>query len=323
MSNPFTLDAISTKESLDSDKGLAREKLGQLDGIDDKISDLKDYHDKKVDYDRSVEALRDIEISQNRLDSESTLLKEKKKTTLLKIKQLEEKIQKYNDSETDIEYNNKVENDIDKLKNKIDDLEYQIDTIDSKIQTAHAEIQVNETKKKTILDTMNEVQDLETKYEAYKYYMDAIKRDGVPYELIEKALPTIEGEVNDILSQMVDFGIVLEMDGKNINTYLTYDEDNIWPLELSSGMERFISSLAIRVGLINVCNLPRPNFLAIDEGFGNMDSDNLNSVYMLFQYLKSQFQFCFIVSHIESMRDTVDSLLEIKKEKGFSQINFD
>jgi DNA repair exonuclease SbcCD ATPase subunit len=320
MSNPFTLDAISTKESLDSDKGLAREKLGQLDGIDDKISDLKDYHDKKVDYDRSVEALRDIEISQNRLDSESTLLKEKKKTTLLKIKQLEEKIQKYNDSETDIEYNNKVENDIDKLKNKIDDLEYQIDTIDSKIQTAHAEIQVNETKKKTILDTMNEVQDLETKYEAYKYYMDAIKRDGVPYELIEKALPTIEGEVNDILSQMVDFGIVLEMDGKNINTYLTYDEDNIWPLELSSGMERFISSLAIRVGLINVCNLPRPNFLAIDEGFGNMDSDNLNSVYMLFQYLKSQFQFCFIVSHIESMRDTVDSLLEIKKEKGFSQI---
>ena len=323
MSNPFTLDAIDTQESLDNDKGLARNKLSELDEIDKKINELKDYHDKKVDYDRSVDNLKEIEISQNRLDSESTLLKEKKKTTLLKIKSLEERIQKYHDSKIDIEYNNKVESEIDELKNKIDDLEYQVDTIDGKIQTAHAEIQVNETKKKTILDTMNEVQDLETKYEAYKYYMDAIKRDGVPYELIEKALPTIEGEVNDILSQMVDFNILLEMDGKNINTYLTYDDDNIWPLELSSGMERFISSLAIRVGLINVCNLPRPNFLAIDEGFGNMDSDNLNSVYMLFQYLKSQFQFCFIVSHIESMRDTVDSLLEIKKEKGFSQINFD
>ena len=90
----------------------------------------------------------------------------------------------------------------------------------------------------------------------YKYYMDPIKRDGVPYELIEK-LPTIEGEVNDILSQMVDFNILLEMDGKNINTYLTYDDDNI-SLKLSSGMERFISS-CVRVGLINVCNLPRPN----------------------------------------------------------------
>ena len=323
MSNPFTIDAIQTKESLNDDKSIAREKLEVLDGIESEVDKLKDYHNKKVDYDRSIDTLKEVEISQNRLDSESTLLKEKKKTTLLQIQQYEEKIQKYHDSETDIEYNNKVESQIDELKNKVDDLDYQIETIDGKIQTIHAEIQVNETKKKTILDTMKEVSELETKHEAYKLYLDAIKRDGVPYELIEKALPTIEGEVNDILSQMVDFNILLEMDGKNINTYLTYDEDNIWPLELSSGMERFISSLAIRVGLINVCNLPRPNFLAIDEGFGNMDSDNLNSVYMLFQYLKSQFQFCFIVSHIESMRDTVDSLLEIRKDKGFSQITSD
>ena len=117
------------------------------------------------------------------------------------------------------------------------------------------------------METMKRVQDLETEHEAYKYYLDAIKRDGIPYELIKKALPTIEGEVNDILAQMVEFGIVLEMDGKNINTYLAYDDDNVWPLELSSGMERFISSLAMRVGLINVSNLPRSNFLAIDEGW--------------------------------------------------------
>jgi len=114
----------------------------------------------------------------------------------------------------------------------------------------------------------------------------------------------------------------LEMDGKNINCYIVYDDDNIWPLELTSGMEKFISSLAIRVGLINVCNIPSTNFLAIDEGFGNMDSENLNSVYNLFQYLKSQFQFTMIVSHIEGMRDAVDTLLELKKDSGFSKINY-
>ena len=116
--------------------------------------------------------------------------------------------------------------------------------------------------------------------------------------------------------------MLFEMDGKNINNYIVYDEDNVWSLELSSGMERFISSLAIRVGLINVTNLPRSNFLAIDEGWGTMDSENLNSVAQLFQYLKSQFQFTFVVSHIESMRDAVDTLLEIKKEQGYSNINF-
>ena len=153
--------------------------------------------------------------------------------------------------------------------------------------------------------------------------MDAIKRDGIPYELITKAIPTIEGAVNDILSQIVDFSMILEMDGKNINCYIVYDDDNVWPLELSSGMERFISSLAMRVGLINVSNLPSANFLAIDEGWGTMDSDNLNSVYNLFQFLKSQFQFTMIVSHIDSMRDAVDTLLEIKKENNFSNVLFD
>ena len=75
--------------------------------------------------------------------------------------------------------------------------------------------------------------------------------------------------------------------------------------------------------MINVSNLPAANFLAIDEGWGTMDSDNLNSVYNLFQYLKTQFQFTMIVSHIDSMRDAVDTLLEIKKEDKFSNVSFD
>ena len=141
--------------------------------------------------------------------------------------------------------------------------------------------------------------------------------------MISKALPAIENEVNNILSQLVDFTMTFDMDGKNINNYIVYDNDNTWPLDLSSGMERFISSLAIRVGLINVSNLARGNFLAIDEGWGTMDSENLNSVYNLFQYLKTQFQFTLIVSHIDSMRDAVDTLLEVKKTSSHSNIIFD
>ena len=171
---------------------------------------------------------------------------------------------------------------------------------------------------KNINNKIKEIEELENKNQAYRYYLDAVRRDSVPYELLEKAIPTIEGEINNILGQLVDFQMSLEMDGKNINSNIVYDDVNQWPLELSSGMERFISSLAMRVGLINVSNLLRSNFLAIDEGWGTMDSENLNSVAQLFQYLKTQFQFSFVVSHIESMRDFVDTLLEIKKVSGSS-----
>ena len=88
-------------------------------------------------------------------------------------------------------------------------------------------------------------------------------------------------------------------------------------------MEKFISSLAIRTSLINISNLPRPNFLAIDEGFGVLDSDNLNSMYSLFDYLKSQFGFVLCISHIDAMRDIMDKLIEIKKANGYSEIRYE
>ena len=259
----------------------------------------------------------------SKVDSEQKLTTEKKKNLISQLAIIEDKINLYHEQEKDILYNKDLYKSIESEQDKSDSLEIEIEDLDKKLQSVNGEIKVLETNRRNILSNIKKVEELEGKYAAYQYYMDAIKRDGIPYELISKALPTIEGAVNDILAQIVDFSMILEMDGKNVNCYIVYDNDNVWPLELSSGMERFISSLAMRVGLVNVSNLPAANFLAIDEGWGTMDSDNLNSVYNLFQYLKTQFQFTMIVSHIDSMRDAVDTLLEIKKEDSFSNVSFD
>ena len=85
-------------------------------------------------------------------------------------------------------------------------------------------------------------------------------------------------------------------------------------------MEKFISSLAIRVALINVSNLPRPNFLAVDEGFGNLDTTNLSSMTTLLDYLKTEFEFIFIISHIDVMKDMADESIEITKQSGLSNV---
>jgi DNA repair exonuclease SbcCD ATPase subunit len=134
-------------------------------------------------------------------------------------------------------------------------------------------------------------------------------------------MPQIETEINNVLGQLVDFNIMLQTDEKNINAYIVYDDDNYWPLELTSGMERFISSLAIRNSLISITNLPKPNFIAIDEGFTQLDSENMNQVYLLFNYLKTQFDFMMIISHIDVMRDMVEHFIDIKKEQGFSKVS--
>ena len=323
MKNPFTLDAMETKKKLNDDKMLADTFVKQSDTLESIINGLSHITAHKEQMDGSIQSLSLLTSNISKLDSEKKLNTEKRKNLISQLAIIEDKINQYHEQEKDIIYNKGLLNDIDLAQNKSDNLEIEIEHLDTKLQSVNGEVKVLETNRKTILDNIKKVEQLEGKYAAYQYYLDAIKRDGIPYELISKALPTIEGAVNDILAQIVDFSMILEMDGKNINCHIAYDNDNVWPLELSSGMERFISSLAMRVGLINVSNLPAANYLAIDEGWGTMDSDNLNSVYNLFQYLKTQFQFTMIVSHIDSMRDAVDTLLEIKKEDKFSNVLFD
>jgi DNA repair exonuclease SbcCD ATPase subunit len=164
------------------------------------------------------------------------------------------------------------------------------------------------------------MENYENEYAAYEYYINSIGPSGVPYQIISDAIPQIESEVNNILSQIVEFTMNIETDGKNVNVFIKY-EDRKWPLELSSGMEKFIAGLALRVALINVSNLPRPNFLVVDEGFGALDADNMGTMHSLFDFLKSNFEFIIIISHLDAMRDMVDKQLEVRKENGFSKID--
>ena len=320
MNNVFVKDARETKKLLEDDKLQSAKLISKKNDLDSKIKDYSDVDKKKEQYDKCetlFEQLNDdlvsIETNRDHMGEKLVYIDEKNVT-------VEENIKKYYKQEKDVVHNNKVKQDIAKQEVELNMTTTYLKSADKNVKDTEIELKISENKKEEIIKIMDEVQELEEKHVAYKYYLEAVKRDGVPYELISKALPAIENEVNNILSQLVDFTMTFEMDGKNINNYIVYDTDNTWPLDLSSGMERFISSLAIRVGLINVSNLPRGNFLAIDEGWGTMDSENLNSVYNLFQYLKTQFQFTLIVSHIDTMRDAVDTLLEIKKEDGYSSV---
>ena len=237
------------------------------------------------------------------------------------IETIERSISEYHKNENTIRKNEEiniqlqsVKLHIKKLDSKIEELRANLLISKSKISKLESEIQFTQK----AIDAFSELQKKST---VYDLYLSAIHRDGVPYDLISKAIPAIETEVNNILTQIVDFTIQMEMDGKNINAYIVYS-DQKWLLEMTSGMERFVAGLAIRVALINLCNLPRPNFLIIDEGLGVLDSDNLQSIFMMFSYLKTQFDFIILISHLDIARDFVDRLMEIKKSNGFSHLVF-
>lgn len=191
-------------------------------------------------------------------------------------------------------------------------------------QSARRSNLVDYAKKETVRDDMlnriKKAEALESQVEVYDAYLTAVCRDGLPYKLISEVLPQVQIEVNRILSQMVEFSVVLEVDGKNVNGKIVYDEHRSWPIELASGMEKFVTGLAIRVALMSVSSLPKTNFLIIDEGLGALDADNLSSLFMLFDVLRAQFDFILLISHLDVVRDVSDNLIEIKRDDGYSQV---
>ena len=51
--------------------------------------------------------------------------------------------------------------------------------------------------KQQIEDDIQNLVDIEQKILDYDLYLLALSKDGVPYELISKAIPSIEREIND------------------------------------------------------------------------------------------------------------------------------
>jgi len=319
--NVFVKDAIKTREELESDKVEAQNLVGEYTNLKNKVNELSYIKDDWKKYNDTHKLHVETQSKINKLNNEILKISNKISSDQNSLINIENQIEEYYNNKDAIEFNKTIKETIDVIKSNIKTIDFEIKNVNNNIISYNTKISGLEEQRKTIQKSIEDVKVLEVEYEAYQLYTNAISRDGIPYELISQALPTIEKEVNNILNQIVEFTVILQTDGKNVTTHINY-EDKRWPLELASGMERFVSSLAMRVALINISNLPRPNFIAIDEGFGCADADNLSSMGALFAFLKTNFDFVWIISHLDSMRDMVDNRLEIKKENGFSKVNY-
>ena len=312
--------------------------------IKDKESAVKDLGDTTASYQLLVE-------QQNSIVLDDTIVKTKEKyngmvedlkrvegdayKTHAKVKELELSVEQtqstlkkiteeqsiFLDNEVAIAHNYNLTQKIDKLETQVRIASELLDNDKKDLVLTESTILIEQTNQKNLGEEIKDLVKAEQKVSDYEIYLRLVNRDGIPQLIINDALPIIENEVNTVLDHMMaGFQLGITSEDKSINLYIKYD-DQEWPLSLSSGMEKFVSSLALRVGLINVSNLPSPNFLVIDEGFGTLDTDNLSNMKGAFDYLKTRFDSVFIISHLDTIKDFMDYLLPVNvDEKGFSKV---
>lgn len=319
-SNVFVQDAMTTKSELEDDRQTVAEFLQKRNMVVDFLEDNKEIQ-AQADHIKALAA--DYNTARaDKSDAESVYEKVKGHITTTKqtVKRIKDDIKTYNESLAVIKKNEAIQDQISEVNKEKNKHALVVSKLDKQEKDYYGKMEVAASTITECNKTIDRMKELLEEQDAYGAYCQAMYKDGIPYQLISKAVPYIQHHTNMTLNQITDFEVQLETDGKNINAFINYDDDK-WPLELSSGMERFLASIALRIALIKVTSLPKPDFIAIDEGLGVLDSSNLNSMHTLFTSMKDIFRFSLVISHIDVVRDMVDIILSVDKKGDHSHIN--
>jgi exonuclease SbcC len=91
-----------------------------------------------------------------------------------------------------------------------------------------------------------------------------------------------------------------------------------------SGGEMFVTSLALALGLADVAARHsgglRMDAIFIDEGFGSLDSETLDLAIKTLMNLEEDGRMVGIISHVEELKERIDTRLEIIKKRDGSQV---
>lgn len=184
-----------------------------------------------------------------------------------------------------------------------------------------------ETTKKDMVETKNKIKNakkLEKELRILSSYCSAMHRDGIPTLLLRKYISTMNHEINLVISDVVDFAVYFEMedDSTDIKILMRYDGDidDTRPAKLASGMEKLIINFAIRYALISIGTLSKPSSWFVDEGFGVCTNENLEKIECLFQNMKITFKNIIMITHIDSLKDISDHVINVTKVNNISKL---
>lgn len=267
------------------------------------IKSIRDEANSKIE-----SAKKELEINKERVVELTKVVEDLKS----EIKKKERRIE---DSRKNKEARNQLKESRDKLNDEVDRLQNNLTEISN-------ELSVLQSNYDDLLEKKKEYDDVQGKLKIYEAYTNATHKDALPLLFVENILGVFQNEINKVINQITPlFKIEIEIEGNNVNAYMSDGKDK-WSTSLASGMERFVINMAFRTAIAKVGNVVKPNFMIVDEGFNALDSDNQQSIPDVFEYLKQDFDYIFVVSHSDIMRDFVDMNVEITHDDSFAYIQY-
>ncbi len=206
-------------------------------------------------------------------------------------------------------------------KAKISQLEMEANKIQQGITTLYKENGYLISKLETQEEEMQELAERRKEFGAYDLYLKSMHPNGISYQVIKNKLPVINAEINKILANIVDFNVFLLNDDDKLDIMIKHPKYEARPLEMGSGAEKSLASVAIRLAFLNVTSLPKSDIFILDEPGTALDNDNLAGFIRILELIKGYFKTVLLVSHLDALKDTVDMQINIDRQDGFAFVN--
>lgn len=317
----FIKDAHVNKGKLSAQRERVDKTLAKLTKADDALAILK--QENIQDRVSKIEALLDA-LGKLNLDASSKQLEEQK--LKVHVDELNEQLlvadQRLEELETALKNDENVE--VVSLRSELDRALSDVKRLDAERLQLASEVGKVSADREKYDDEREQRSALFQKMRAYELVVSAFSRKGVPHVIVTSQLPQINAEIAKILHGIVGFTVelVADDDTDTIEVYIDYG-DSRRIIELGSGMEKMIASMAIRAALINVSSLPKTDMFIIDEGFGALDDTGVEACNRLLVSLKRYFKTIITITHVDGVKDTADVILEITRNEKDAKVVFE
>jgi len=281
-----------------------KENINQKENVLNELLEKRNYNELKNEYENAVNL-------KNRLNEQKAAVDAKLKNAQNELNNI--KI----DEKIDFE---NIENAIHNLENKRDLL---IQEITKNKEAIKRSMELKQ--KQEIL-----LKEIENKENEFKYYELLYKligqKDGGKFKTFVQNLTLryLINLANNHLKNLTDRYLLSKENENNLEiSVIDMYQGNIKrSVSTLSGGESFLVSLSLALGLTDlVSDKIKVDTLFIDEGFGTLDEDTLNTVIETLEKLQNRGKIIGIISHVKELKERISyQIMVIKKPNGFSEI---
>jgi exonuclease SbcC len=318
----FLTDAFTKKDGLEKKNELVKISSNKKQQLQNEIEKLNPDEIEKSISTRNLilEKIRNMEtiISNKKLESEK--LNGKIIISQNLIEKLEKKIEDYYKNEETALILKDLSHKKQQLLTEKAELAKKLSECEASIIKLHRDYGSLEQKYADLQDSKSELLRLRDEYTAIAMFEKAMHSNGISYDVIRKKLPVINEEIAKILSNIVNFEIFFEDDGKKLDILIKHPKYDARPLELCSGAEKSLAAMAIRLALTKITSLPVGDVFILDEPATALDEENMEGFMRIIDMLKSHFKTIILISHLPELKDVADLQITIDNVDGYAHV---